>query len=59
MGEVWVQGGNVAAGYWQQPDSERLFQATVGGEGPFLRTGDLGFFQGRSSLPHRPESKSW
>jgi acyl transferase domain-containing protein/acyl-CoA synthetase (AMP-forming)/AMP-acid ligase II/pimeloyl-ACP methyl ester carboxylesterase/acyl carrier protein len=46
IGEVWYAGGNVAAGYWNQPEeTRRTFKATLAGsgEGPFLRTGDLGF----------------
>jgi len=49
-GEIWVHGGNVAAGYWQKPqESEQTFGATLvtpspgTPEGPWLRTGDLGF----------------
>ncbi|MCC6493927.1 MAG: AMP-binding protein [Pirellulales bacterium] len=46
VGEIWVQGGSVAAGYWNQP--EELWQTFGGriadGSGPFLRTGDLGAF---------------
>jgi 8-amino-7-oxononanoate synthase len=48
IGEVWVYGPSVAQGYWQQPDAtERVFHAKLkdNGEGPFLRTGDLGFLQ--------------
>ncbi len=47
IGEIWVQGSSVAAGYWHQPESStETFQAYLAdsGEGPFLRTGDLGFF---------------
>ncbi len=50
VGEIWVSGENVAEGYWQNPDETRR---TFGGilvnpppgtpEGPWLRTGDLGF----------------
>ncbi|OBH40799.1 AMP-binding protein [Mycobacterium mantenii] len=50
-GEIWVHGDNVATGYWQRPrESEETFGATVvtpsqgTPEGPWLRTGDLGFF---------------
>jgi acyl-CoA synthetase (AMP-forming)/AMP-acid ligase II/acyl carrier protein len=46
VGEVWVAGPSVAAGYWDRPDdSLRTFGARLAdsGEGPFLRTGDLGF----------------
>ncbi len=38
----------MAQGYWQQPEAtERVFHAKLkdSGEGPFLRTGDLGFLQ--------------
>ncbi len=46
IGEVWVSGPSVALGYWQRPDvTEEIFKARLAesGEGPFLRTGDLGF----------------
>src|SRR4051812_47847830 len=46
VGEIWLAGPSVAQGYWEQPlETERSFRArlTDGGEGPFLRTGDLGF----------------
>ncbi|HIP72711.1 MAG TPA: non-ribosomal peptide synthetase, partial [Anaerolineae bacterium] len=45
IGEIWVQGECVAAGYWNQPDlTAHIFQAHLqDGDGPFLRTGDLGF----------------
>lgn len=45
VGEIWVNGPSVAGGYWGQPElSKSAFQAyTTSGEGPFLRTGDLGF----------------
>jgi acyl-CoA synthetase (AMP-forming)/AMP-acid ligase II len=47
IGEIWVGGGSVALGYWEQPEeTERTFRAmTAAGDGPFLRTGDLGFFE--------------
>jgi acyl-CoA synthetase (AMP-forming)/AMP-acid ligase II len=43
-GEIWVGGPSVAAGYWRRPgESAATFAArTAAGEGPFLRTGDLG-----------------
>ena len=44
-GEIWVAGPGVAAGYWNQPEeTAAIFGARMGdsGEGPFLRTGDLG-----------------
>lgn len=46
VGEIWVAGGNVARGYWGKPaETEETFGAYVAdtGQGPFLRTGDLGF----------------
>ena len=49
VGEIWVHGDNVAAGYWRNPQQSEL---TFGGRllhpspdtpaGPWLRTGDLG-----------------
>ncbi|NER49124.1 MAG: fatty acyl-AMP ligase [Symploca sp. SIO1A3] len=46
VGEIWVAGGSVATGYWNRPSATKeTFQAYLKdtGEGPFLRTGDLGF----------------
>ncbi|MFI1646996.1 fatty acyl-AMP ligase [Streptomyces avidinii] len=46
VGEIWVAGESVAVGYWQRPDlSREAFEATPsdGGQGPYMRTGDLGF----------------
>jgi fatty acid CoA ligase FadD21 len=50
VGEIWMRGDNVAEGYWQKPEETAR---TFGGmlvnpspdtpEGPWLRTGDLGF----------------
>lgn len=47
IGEVWIMGPNVALGYWGRPQKTReTFRATLAsGEGPFLRTGDLGFLR--------------
>jgi acyl-CoA synthetase (AMP-forming)/AMP-acid ligase II len=44
-GEIWIDGPGVAAGYWNQPNASRAtFGARIAqtGEGPFLRSGDLG-----------------
>ena len=43
-GEIWVGGPSVAGGYWQRPEeSAATFGGrTAAGDGPFLRTGDLG-----------------
>jgi acyl-CoA synthetase (AMP-forming)/AMP-acid ligase II len=49
VGEVWVAGSVVAAGYWNRPaDTADTFGARLIDEdrGPFLRTGDLGFLSG-------------
>ena len=45
VGEIWVSGPSVAQGYWKLPQqTQQTFQAYLSrtGEGPFLRTGDLG-----------------
>ncbi len=44
VGEIWLQGGSVAQGYWHNPEAtEATFRGfTADGDGPFLRTGDLG-----------------
>lgn len=50
VGEIWVAGGSVAQGYWQRDDeTEATFRARLADtdEGPFLRTGDLGFLRGQ------------
>ncbi|HLF24977.1 MAG TPA: amino acid adenylation domain-containing protein [Anaerolineae bacterium] len=46
IGEIWVSGPSVAQGYWHRTeDTEATFRAALAdsGDGPFLRTGDLGF----------------
>ncbi|HEY3254869.1 MAG TPA: non-ribosomal peptide synthetase, partial [Polyangiaceae bacterium] len=45
VGEIWLAGPNVVAGYWNaDADAEAPFQARLSGGGErFLRTGDLGF----------------
>ena len=50
VGEIWVHGDNVAAGYWSRsPEEQQCFGATLvdpspgTADGPWLRTGDLGF----------------
>lgn len=46
VGEIWLKSRSVARGYWNKPaETAETFQAytTESGEGPFLRTGDLGF----------------
>lgn len=49
VGEIWVKGPGVAQGYWdKKQESNETFNAYVSdtADGPFLRTGDLGFLQG-------------
>lgn len=50
-GEIWMHGANIAMGYWHKPDeTERTFGGRLVApsagtpEGPWLRTGDRGFF---------------
>ena len=45
IGEIWVQSPSVGQGYWQAavPTANTFGGMTADGEGPFLRTGDLGF----------------
>jgi acyl-CoA synthetase (AMP-forming)/AMP-acid ligase II len=46
VGEIWISGTSIARGYENQPEaSQATFRAHLAdtGEGPFLRTGDLGF----------------
>jgi acyl-CoA synthetase (AMP-forming)/AMP-acid ligase II len=48
VGEIWIKGASVAQGYWNQRElTQQTFQAYLADteEGPFLRTGDLGFVQ--------------
>jgi acyl-CoA synthetase (AMP-forming)/AMP-acid ligase II/7-keto-8-aminopelargonate synthetase-like enzyme/acyl carrier protein len=48
VGEIWVAGPSVAQGYWGRPEETKYaFRAYLAdtGEGPFLRTGDLGFLR--------------
>jgi acyl-CoA synthetase (AMP-forming)/AMP-acid ligase II len=45
VGEIWIDGSTTGPGYWRNPaESASVFGARLlSGEGPFLRTGDLGF----------------
>lgn len=49
VGEIWTASPSVAQGYWHnEAETERCFRARIADkpeEGPFLRTGDLGFVQ--------------
>ncbi|HEV3021438.1 MAG TPA: AMP-binding protein, partial [Pirellulales bacterium] len=48
VGEIWVVSPSIAQGYWRRrEETEHAFRARLRdtSEGPYLRTGDLGFFQ--------------
>lgn len=48
IGEIWTTGPSVTAGYWRKPkETEETFHAYIADtqQGPFLRTGDLGFMK--------------
>ncbi|MBV8135324.1 MAG: AMP-binding protein, partial [Deltaproteobacteria bacterium] len=48
VGEIWASGDSIAKGYWNRPEAtQETFHAHIAetGEGPFLRTGDLGFLK--------------
>ena len=48
IGEIWIAGQSVARGYWQlAQETASTFHAYLNdtGEGPFLRSGDLGFLR--------------
>ncbi len=61
VGEIWVQGDNVAMGYWRKPENtERTFGGKLAAplpgtpDGPWLRTGDLGvIFEGELFITGR------
>ncbi len=50
VGEIWIAGGSVAAGYWNRPDATHTAFAARRSDdpaaGPYARTGDLGFVAG-------------
>jgi FkbH-like protein len=56
VGEIWLRGPGVAKGYWNRPiETQETFQARLcseeaedSPEGLFLRTGDLGFWDGEA-----------
>ena len=48
LGEIWVKCAGLAHGFWQRPEeTEEKFHARTADthEGPFMRTGDLGFMR--------------
>ena len=50
VGEIWLRGESIAQGYWQNPEAtQEFFNAYLpDGSGPYLRTGDLGFYEDHS-----------
>jgi len=54
IGEVWLSGPHICKGYWQNPEATRAtFEARIEGDednGPWLRTGDLGFMDKAGEL---------
>ncbi len=48
VGEIWMSGASIAHGYWERPNATtETFEAYLSnGDGPFMRTGDLGFLSG-------------
>lgn len=50
IGEIWLKGPSVAMGYWDEREkTAEVFNAYIDGtdDGPWLRTGDLGFILDR------------
>jgi len=48
VGELWVSGPSITRGYYNRPEETRqTYQGYLAdiGDGPFLRTGDLGFIK--------------
>ncbi|MBE8966095.1 aminotransferase class I/II-fold pyridoxal phosphate-dependent enzyme [Nostocales cyanobacterium LEGE 12452] len=53
VGEIWVAGESVTQGYWNRTEeTQKTFGVYLAdtGEGPFLRTGDLGFWDDEAGL---------
>jgi len=52
VGEIWVSGANVARAYWRNEEASRdgLNAGVAGEDGPWLRTGDLGFLDDSGEL---------
>lgn len=49
IGEIWIGGPTCALGYWgKEKETEEVFKACIKstGEGPYLKSGDLGFYHG-------------
>jgi acyl-CoA synthetase (AMP-forming)/AMP-acid ligase II len=53
VGEIWINGPNVARAYWKNPEATKTgLNAVIAGEdgAPWLRTGDLGFLDETGEL---------
>jgi acyl-CoA synthetase (AMP-forming)/AMP-acid ligase II len=52
IGEVWIAGPTVCAGYWQRPErtAETFAARLPGDDTPWLRTGDLGHLDAEGEL---------
>ena len=50
VGEIWLKGPSVTKGYWRNEEKTKEFYQVFlnSGEGPFFRTGDLGFVSDRN-----------
>ncbi|WP_181197856.1 non-ribosomal peptide synthetase [Enhygromyxa salina] len=46
VGEIWLRGASVAQGYYGAASVETFAARLADDDGPFLRTGDLGFLRG-------------
>jgi acyl-CoA synthetase (AMP-forming)/AMP-acid ligase II len=53
LGEIWLRGRSVSAGYWRRPSTGEVFGATTAdGQTGYLRTGDLGAFEAGELYVH-------
>lgn len=53
IGEIWIKGASIANGYWKKKDETRnTFHAFTSDkkQGPYLRSGDLGFLDKNNEL---------
>ncbi len=50
VGEVWVSGPNIMAGYYQNPEATAKTLVSPGSDRIYLRTGDLGFMDADGEL---------